>query len=156
VGLDDVTAVHLVGADAAVVEALRSREATRREAERASVLEERVLLLDAEQRFLISVLAGHGLELGTGVGGVRRHVGQQDLAHDQHVRVAPQRVGTGEHRAQHAVGVLPGRLVGAGAVEAPDAQLGAVREDLGLRPQTGGRLGAVDPDVLGLVNHARS
>ena len=58
VRLDDVTAEHLVGADAAVVEALRRREAVGREAERPAVLEERVLLLDAEQRLLVRVLLG--------------------------------------------------------------------------------------------------
>ena len=56
--LDDVAAEDLVGADAAVVEGLRRGEAVRREAERAAVLEERVLLLDAEQRLLVGVLLG--------------------------------------------------------------------------------------------------
>ena len=57
VRLDDRTAVHLVGADAAVVEALRRGEAAAGgEAVRASVLEERVLLLDAEQRLVLRVL----------------------------------------------------------------------------------------------------
>ena len=68
VRLDDVTAEHLVGADAAVVEALRRGEAVRREAERAAVLEERVLLLDAEQRLLVGVLLGDRTELGPRVG----------------------------------------------------------------------------------------
>ena len=58
VRLDDVAAEHLVGADTAVVEALRRGEAALREAERAAVLEERVLLLDAEQRLLVRVLLG--------------------------------------------------------------------------------------------------
>ncbi len=57
--LDDVAAVDLIGADAAVVEALRRREAAGREAERVGLLEERVLLLDAEQRLLGRELLGH-------------------------------------------------------------------------------------------------
>ena len=68
VRLDDVTAEDLVGADAAVVEALRRREAVRREAERAAVLEERVLLLDAEQRLLVGELLGDRAQQRPGVG----------------------------------------------------------------------------------------
>ena len=59
VGLDDVTAVDLVGADAAVVAALGGREAAEGEAVGATVLEERVLLLDAEDRLLVGVLGRH-------------------------------------------------------------------------------------------------
>src|SRR5436309_3299471 len=49
-------------------------------------------------------------------------------------------------------------LVGARAVEAPDGQVarlghGLAGQHLGLRAQLGGRLGAVDPDVLRLVGH---
>src|SRR6201999_3339183 len=50
VRLDDVTTEHLVGTDTAVVEALRRGEPALRETERRTGLEERVLLLDAEQR----------------------------------------------------------------------------------------------------------
>ena len=56
--LDDVAAEHLVGADTAVVEALRRGEAALGEAVRAPALEERVLLLDAEQRLLAGELLG--------------------------------------------------------------------------------------------------
>ncbi|WP_411978261.1 IS200/IS605 family accessory protein TnpB-related protein [Streptomyces scopuliridis] len=44
-------------------------------------------------------------------------------------------------------------LVGARPVETPDGQLRAIVEDLRLRAQLGGRLGAVDPDVLSLEGH---
>jgi hypothetical protein len=49
---DHRAAADLVGADAAVVAALRGRIAAVGEAQRARTLEERVLLLDAEQRLL--------------------------------------------------------------------------------------------------------
>ena len=49
---DDRPAADLVGADAAVVAALRGWIAAVGEAQRARALEERVLLLDAEQRLL--------------------------------------------------------------------------------------------------------
>ena len=153
--LDDVTTEHLVGADAAVVEGLRRGEPVGREAERATVLEERVLLLDAEDRRLVGVLLGDRAELRPRVGDVRRHVGEQHLAHDEDVVAAADRVGVRRDRLEHAVGVAARRLVGARTVEAPDRQVLAVLEDLGLRPETGTRLGAVDPDVLGLVAHAR-
>jgi hypothetical protein len=50
--LDDRAATDLVGADAAVVAALRGWVAVFGEAQRARTLEVRVLLLDAEQRLL--------------------------------------------------------------------------------------------------------
>jgi hypothetical protein len=56
--LDDLTTVDLVVADAAVVAALGGGEAGRREAERTAVLEERVLLLEAEPRVVLLVLLG--------------------------------------------------------------------------------------------------
>ena len=56
--LDDLAPEDLVRTDAAVVEALRRGKAARGEAVRAALLEERVLLLDAEQRFLLRVLLG--------------------------------------------------------------------------------------------------
>ena len=63
-----------------------------------------------------------GRSWARGVGGVRRHVGEEHLAHHQHVVAAADRVGTREHRLQDAVGVAARRLVGARAVEAPDRQ----------------------------------
>ena len=154
VRLDDVAAEHLVGADAAVVEALRRREAAAvREAVRAAVLEERVLLLDAEQRLVARVLLGDGREQRARVGRVRRHVGQQHLAHHEHVVAAADRVGTREHGLQHAVGVLPGAWF---VLEPSKPQIGRSApsaEDLRLRAQPRGRLGAVDPDVLRLDSH---
>ena len=63
--LDDVATPDLVRADAAVVTALRRREAAHRPAVRAAVLEERVLLLEAEQGLVLLVLLG-----GAGGGGL--------------------------------------------------------------------------------------
>ena len=101
VRFDDVTAVHLVGADTAVVEALRRGEAAAfGEAVRPAVLEERVLLLDAEQRLVARVLLGDRREQRARVRRVRRHVGQQHLAHDEDVVAAADRVRAREHRLQ--------------------------------------------------------
>ena len=58
VRLDDLAAGHLVAADAAVVRALRRGEAVLGPAQRAAVLEEGVLLLDAEPRLEVGVLLG--------------------------------------------------------------------------------------------------
>ena len=55
----DVAAENLIGADAAVVAALRRGEAVVGPAERPRALEERVLLLDAEPRVVIGVLLGY-------------------------------------------------------------------------------------------------
>lgn len=156
VPLDDLAAEHLVGADAAVVEALRGGEAALGEAERAAVLEEGVLLLDAVPGLLVREPLGDRAELGAVVGRVRRAVDEEDLAEHQPVVATAQRVRAAEDRLEHAVGVVAGGLVGAGAVEAPVRQVGAVLEDPGLGPEPCGGLGAVDPDVLGLVAQHRS
>src|SRR4029079_17352407 len=79
----------------------------------------------------------------------------QHLAHDDDVVTAADRVGERRDRLQHAVGVAARRLVGARTVEAPDRQVLAVLEDLGLRPEPRTGLRAVDPDVLRLVAHTR-
>jgi hypothetical protein len=60
--LDDLTAEHFVGADTAVVEALRRGETALGESERRAGFEERVLLLDAEQRLLAGELLGDRTE----------------------------------------------------------------------------------------------
>lgn len=153
--LDDLAAEDLVGADTAVVAALRGREAALGEAERALPVEEGVLLLDAEDGLLARELLGDRAQQGPGVRLVRGHVDVEDLAEHEDVVAAADRVRALEDRLQHAVGGMALGLAGAGAVEAPDARLGTVREDLGLGPQLGGRLGAVDPDVLSLEGHER-
>ena len=128
----------------------------RRPAERPSVLEEGVFLLDPEHRLLVAVLLDHLTQVGPGVGRVGGEVGELDLAHDQLVVGTPQRVGDHEHRPQDAVRVVPQRLVGARSVESPDPRVLAVRDDLGLAPEERRWLGPVDPDVLSLVRHMNS
>src|SRR6185437_4786328 len=142
VPLDDLPARHLVAADPAVVGALWRRVAVDRPAQRAALLEEGVLLLHPEPRLVGGVLLGHRRTGGPGVGGVRGEVGEKDLAHHQLVVGAAEGVRADEHRVEHAVGVVASGLVGAGAVEAPDTGLLAVRDDLGLAPDQRGRLGA--------------
>ena len=135
VQLDDLASGHLVAAYTAVVGALGGGVAEHRPAERATVLEEGVLLLDAEHRLLVGVLLDHLTQLGPGVGGMGGEVGELHLAHDQLVVGAPQRVGDDEDRAEHAVGVVAQGLVGARPVETPDAWILAVGDDLRLAPE---------------------
>jgi hypothetical protein len=154
VRLHHVTAVDLIGTDAAVVAALRGREAAEGEAVGAAVLEEGVLLLDAEDRLLIGVLGGDLGALAPGVGLVGLHRDVQHLGHHEDVVAPADRVRAGEHGLEHAVRLVARGLVGRRAVEAPDRELlDAVVQDLGLRAQLRRRLGAVDPDVLRLVRH---
>ncbi|KPC76736.1 hypothetical protein ADL26_05115 [Thermoactinomyces vulgaris] len=84
---------------------------------------------------------------------MRGEVDVEDLAQDQDRVAAADGVRDDLDGAQHAVGGVALGLVGAGAVEAPDRGLLALVEDLGLGTQLGRRLGAVDPDVLGLDSH---
>ena len=80
-------------------------------AERTALLQEGVLLLDAEHRALVAVLLGHLDAECPGIGGVWGEVGQLDLTQHQDVVPTADRVRHGVHRAQHAVGVRAGRLV---------------------------------------------
>ena len=118
--LDDLAPEDLVRADAAVVAALRRGEAADREAVRAAVLHERVLLLDAEQRLVAGVLLRRLDEGGAGVRRVGLVVGAPHLAHHEDVVAAADRVGTVEHRLEHAVALVARGLVGARTVEAPE------------------------------------
>ena len=89
-----VAAEDLVGADAAVVAALRGREAAVREAERAAVLEERVLLLDAEQRL---VLRRTSRRLGAAAARVLVGCGVMSVSRTSHITrtLSPPRIGSG-------------------------------------------------------------
>ena len=157
VDLDDLAAHDAVGADAAVVRALRGRHpAAGREAERRTVeTQHRVFLLESEPHLVVGVLLLDASGGSARVGGMRAHVGgQQHLAHHQDVAATADRVVTLEDRAQHAVGLVAGGLVGGRAVEAPDRRIGdLVVQDLGLAPKQRGRLGAIEPDVFSLVRH---
>src|SRR5690606_38885707 len=139
---------------AAVVTELGSREAALRPAKGPRALEERVLLLDTEPGIVLRVLLRGRGQRRAGVRGVRLvRAWQQHLAHDELVRASADWVRTDEHRSQDTVRVLTGCLVGAGSVEAPDARLFAVRDDLRLGAELTSRLRTVDPDVFRLVRH---
>ena len=155
VRLDDVAAVHLVGADAAVVEALRRGEAAAvGEAVRTAVLEERVLLLDAEQRLVARVLLGDRREqrraCSSGAASCR-------AAAPRTSRACCRRRGSGRDTRTTGCSTQSELLPGAWFVLEPSKpQIGRSApsvEDLRLRTQPSGRLGAVDPDVLRLVDH---
>jgi glutamine synthetase len=64
---------------------------------------------------------------------VRLHVDEQHLAQHEHVVAAADRVGAHEHRLEHAVRLVAGRLVGAGTVEAPDGYVLRTVEERGVR-----------------------
>ena len=151
--LDDVASPDLIGADTAVVAALRGRVAADRPAVRTAVLEERVLLFEAEPRILILVLLVCSDGGGTRVRRVRLHVRREHLAQHEDVVPAADRIGADEDRVQHAVGEVPRRLLGARSVEAPDRRFVARRHDLGLGAQLGRRLLTVDPDVFRPIRH---
>ena len=69
--------------------------------------------------------------------------------------LSPPRIGSGYDgdRLEHAVALVAGGLVRARTVETPDRKFAAVFDDLRLRSKFRRRLGAVDPDVLSLVDH---
>ena len=156
VRFDDVASGHLGATDAAVVRTLGRREAHLGPAVGSTVLEERVLLLDAEHRLEARVLLGDLGERGSGVGDVWREVGVQDFTHHQDVLLTAQRVLALEHRHQHAVREVTRGLVGARTVKAPHRRLLAVGHDLGLAAQVPRRLGTVHPDVFSLIRQGRS
>ena len=85
VSLNNVTAGHLRATDTAVVRALRGGEANFGPAVGTAVLEEGVLLLDAELGLERGVGLGRNRRRVTGVGRVRGHVSIQDFAQNQDV-----------------------------------------------------------------------
>ena len=112
------------GADAAVVAALRRGEAGRREAERAAVLHERVLLLDAEQQLVLRRTSSRSWRERRGCwsgAACRRRACTSHITS----MLSPPRIGSGQvnDRLEHAVALVAGGLIGARAVEAPDRQL---------------------------------
>ena len=154
--LDDVAAVDAQRAHTAVIRTLGAGEPVGREARGPlrDRVEHGVLLLETEPEVLIAVLVEDRPQLGPHIGGVRLHrLGQERLAHHHDVVAAPQRIRAGVDRLQHDIGVAAFGLVGARAVEAPDARLVAVGEDPRLGTHFGRGLGAVGPDVLSPVSH---
>src|SRR5262249_35199738 len=120
VGLDDLTAEDLVRTDAAVVAALRCREAAVGESERARALEERVLLLDPEPRVEGPVLLRSFRAGPARVRRVRLAVHEHDLAQNELVLAAADRIRANEHGLEDAVGPVARRLLRAGAIETTD------------------------------------
>src|SRR5579862_4723887 len=114
-GLNEWPAVDVVGSHAAVVRTLRRGVAGMLgESQRTAALEERVLLLEAEQRILIGVLVRDRDQLASAVGGVGGHVGKKNLAQHKQIVPTPNRVRAGEHRLQDTIRRLPRRLAGTG------------------------------------------
>ena len=151
--LDNVATRHLGATNTAVVRALRGGKAHFRPSVGTAVLEQGVLLLDAEPGVEALVGGGGRDERSASVGGVRGEVGVQHFTEHQDVVATTQRVGAGEHRLEDAVRGKSRGLVGAGTVKTPDRQRSAVTNNAGLGTQLRGRQGSVRPDVFSLVSH---
>src|SRR6266508_2085498 len=149
---DDLTAEHLVRADAAVIPALWRGEPTVREAERPRATEERVLLLDPEPRVEGRETLGHLGIRSPHVRGMRLATDEHDLAQDEQIVAPADGIRTGEDGLEDAVRAVARCLLRARTVETPDGRLLALRHDLGLRTHLLRRLGPVDPDVLGPIS----
>ena len=119
-GLDDVAAVDLAGADTTVVRTLGTGETAPRPAVGSTELVEKgVLLLETEPGDVVLV-GPH--ELGTLVAVVELvggAVGVPALGEDEDVVTATERVREDGDGAQVDVGVLAGGLAGGGAVKVP-------------------------------------
>ena len=112
VGLDGYPPEGHVGADAAVVRALRSGEAGGGEAERGAAAEQGVFLLEAKPRLVFRRAGGqHLAQVRPGIGGVGRAVRVEHLAQDQEVPGAAQGVSDEGRRLQDQIGVVAGGLV---------------------------------------------
>ncbi len=153
---DQRTRGDVIGTDAAVVVPLGTWVYGRLlgPAGDAALVQERVLLLDAEPRLLGLVGFGERAELGAGVAGMRRRsVGQHDFAHHEDVRLAADRIGVERDRLEGAIALVARGLSGTGSVEAPVGDVGerlhAAVEDFPLGTQAGGRRAAVQPKVFG-------
>jgi hypothetical protein len=120
VGLDNVTAEDLAGADTTVVRALGAREAAHRPAVGPTVhVEEGILLLEAEPRLLLLVVRGELIAFVAVVVGVRRAVGIPALTDHQDVRGQTEGVWEDRHRAQVDVRVVARGLPGRRAIKVP-------------------------------------
>ena len=123
VGLDDVAAEDLVGADAAVVGALRCREAAPRGSRAGAPALKNVYSCSMPNSGSWSANFS-----ATGASAARVLVGCGVMSVSSTSLItstsSPPRIGSGhdEHGLEHAVGCLARRLVGARTVEAPDRQ----------------------------------
>lgn len=119
-GLDNISAEDLAGADTTVVRALGAGETTNGPAVWPVVhIKQGVLLLEAEPWLLLLVGLGELVALVAVVVGIGGAVGVPALADHQDVRGQAKGVWEDRHRAQVDVGVVAGRLVCRRAVEVP-------------------------------------
>ncbi len=120
VGLDNITAVDLCGANAALVWPLGAREAVLGPSIGMLVLaEDGVFLLEAEPELVLGVLLHQPRGIVTEVEGVGLSVRIPRLAHDEDVGLEADGVGEDGDGADVDVRVLAGGLAGGGAVEIP-------------------------------------
>lgn len=124
VGVDDVAAEDLAGADTAVVGALGPGEAVLGPAIGPAVdVEERVLLLEAEPKLLRGVRLHKDVGVAAEVIRVGLAVGAPRLAHDEDVVTETERVRVEGDGAEVDIGIVAGRLARRRAVEVPLWQL---------------------------------
>lgn len=141
VSLDDVAAEDLAGTHAAVVWALRGREAVLGPAIRPALsVEEGVLLLQTEPETVLLVLVHDHGGIVAEVVLVGRAVGHVRLAHDQDVVTQTEGVRVHGDGAKVDIRVVAGSLARRGAVEIPFGQIrdgfGLLEEGLGAAVRT--------------------
>tara|TARA_B100000809_G_scaffold224267_1_gene234306 strand:+ start:104 stop:523 length:420 start_codon:yes stop_codon:yes gene_type:complete len=130
---------HFVRTYAAVVAALRGRKAIKRPSQRPGTLEEGIFLLNAEPGIEIAILFSSSCAPSSGIGWVRRHIGEKDLAHDQLVVVAADWVWAYKYRVQYAVRIFAWGLVCAGTIKTPYWRLVPYRNNFAFGPHLGRR-----------------
>jgi hypothetical protein len=130
---------HFVRAYAAVVPPLRGREAIKRPSQRPCTFEEGILLLNAEPGIEIVIFFGSSCTAGSGIGGVRRHVCEKDLTHDQLVVAATDWVRAYKDWVQYAVRIFTWSLVCAGTIKTPYWRLFPYRNNFAFGPHLGRR-----------------
>ncbi len=158
VQFDQVAPVNLESAYAAVVRPLWCRETVWREARWPTCvrIDQGVFLLEAEPWLLVAVLVLCLACSCTSVGRDWRSVDVHRLAHHKNVVATTDWIVELCDGLENDVALVTWRLVGTGAVVAPGAWLFAVGENFGLGSDLFSRLGAVDPNVFGSVNHPRT
>ena len=154
VRLDDVTAEHLVGADAAVVEALRRREAAARGKPSGRPSLKNVYSCSMPNSGSCSAYFS-----ATGASSARVFVacGVMSVSSTSHITsmLSPPRIGSGHENTGCSTQseFVPGAWFVLDPSKPQIGRFSPSRQDLGLRTQPRRRLGAVDPDVLGLDGH---
>ena len=75
---------------------------------------------------------------------------------DELIVATADRIRADKYWTEDAVGCISRRLVGARPIKSPDTWLHSILDDTSLVSHKWGRLGAVDPDVFGLIAHVRN